>query len=391
MKVKKLLKENQAVIVRYRKHRESLNKRDNTLKTDCNAVRKLAYHLGKTRFEDASEDDLKAFFVMEKNYVLRDHYACRIICFYRWLLRLPDDGRPVMMVWYRYSTSDDRERQKKVNLKESLMTPDEYAKVIQSVKMDLRMSALYETLYLSGARPDEVCKMKVKDVLIEQGKVSVRVVNSKSLPREVPLSDKPVLLLRWLENHPYSVDKDAWLFPSLDRRFKNVSVAESRHINAGSLSDKFRRLVVSLHRLDPAFKETLILYSFRKTRATIMFNQNYDDKEMGMLFGWKPHTVIDRRNEYDLRGLDDLKSKIFQKSESYRPPEAIEQENKLLAESLQQELGCLRDMFMRLLNLHMQSGGSLEIEGKSLDDPDIKALADGLNKLIKEAGDSGKE
>ena len=39
-------------------------------------------------------------------------------------------------------------------------------------------------------------------------------------------------------------------------------------------------------------------------------NPIYDDTEIGQFFGWKPHTVVDRRQQYDLRGFDDLKEKI---------------------------------------------------------------------------------
>ena len=36
----------------------------------------------------------------------------------------------------------------------------------------------------------------------------------------------------------------------------------------------------------------------------------YDDTEIAQFFGWKPHTVVDRRQQYDLRGFDELKEKI---------------------------------------------------------------------------------
>ena len=329
---------NQLIIEKYREHRFSLGKSYNTVKTDVNTIKKLGKYLGSKSFKDATEDDLKGFFVNIQNFVLRDHYASRIIYFYRWLLGLDDDERPLVMKWYKYSRPSERERQKDPYLKASLIEPEEYAKIIQSVKMDLRMSALYETLYLSGARPSEVCSMKIKDVVNDDGKISIIVKNSKSLPREIPLTEKPSLLLRWLENHPYKDDKNAWLFISLNRRVKDG------HIHANSLSIKFKRLVREL-----GLKSTLTLYSFRKTRATIMFNEGYDDKEMGLLFGWKPHTVIDRRNEYDLRGLDDLKAKIFRKAEIYKTREELEEENKRLFEEHQKQIDGLEKRVSVLL------------------------------------------
>ena len=318
----KITKNNLEIINSYKMHRYSLGKAKNTVDADINAIRKLAKSIGNKNFKDVKEDDLKEFFVDIKNFILRDHYSSRIICFYKWLFKLKDDERPEIMKWYKYSKNSERERQKDPNIKKELILPEEYAKIIQKVKMDLRISALYETLYLSGARPDEVCNMKIEDVINDEGKISIVVNKSKSIPREIPLTEKPNLLIRWLENHPNKDNKKAWLFPTLDRRFKD------RHIIASSVSEKFKNLIRQID-----VKKTLILYSFRKTRATIMFNQGYDDKEMGQLFGWKPHTVIDRRQQYDLRGLEDLKKKIFQKAEVYKTRKELEEENKNFIEN----------------------------------------------------------
>jgi len=334
-----LNKINQSIIEKYKKHRFSLGKANNTVKTDINAITKFAKHIKNKSFKNANEDDSKTFFIEIKNFIMRDHYASRIICFYKWLLKLNDDERPPIMEWYRYSKTNERERQKDPYLKATLIEPEEYKKIIQHVKMDMRMSSLYETLYLSGARPNEICNMKIEDVINDKGKISIIVRDSKSLPREIPLTEKPSLLLRWLENHPNKENKKGWLFISLDRRFKN------RNILASSVSDKFKKLVKYLK-----LKNTLILYSFRKTRATIMFNQDYDDKEMGLLFGWKPHTVIDRRNEYDLRGLEDLKDKIFRKAEKYKTREELEEENKDFIENYNVEIEKLNEKYQKEIN-----------------------------------------
>lgn len=331
-------KSNIKIIENYKKHRDSLGKAKNTVKTDINAIRKLSLNIGNKSLNNATEDDLKAFFTEIKNFIMRDHYASKIICFYKWLLKIEDEERPNNMKWYKYSKTSDREKQKNPNLKASLIEPEEYEKIIQSVKMDLRMSALYETLYLSGARPNEICNMRIEDVINDKGKISLMVKDSKSIPREIPLIEKPSLLLRWLENHPYKEDKKAWLFISLDRRYKN------RHIVASSVSEKFKNLVKKLK-----LKKTLILYSFRKTRATIMFNKGYDDKEMGLLFGWRPHTVIDRRNEYDLRGLEDLKAKVFKKAEIYKTREQLEEENNNKIENQQNQIDKLNNKLEKIL------------------------------------------
>lgn len=337
--MKQVNKHNSEIIEKYVIHRTSLGDAKTTVSTNLYHMRKLAKHLREKNFEEMTEDDLKSLFLKEKHFIHRDHLASNIMRFEKWLLKLKDNERPENMKWYRYSTVSQREKQRDPNVKAQLLETEEYAKIIQHVKMDLRISALYEALWLSGARPNEICTMKIKDVINEKGKISIIVTDSKTIPREIPLLEKPSLLLRWCENHPNKDNNKVWLFPSQGHNSKES------HIKPRSLSEKFRHMVKALE-----LKETLILYSFRKTRATIMFTQGYDDKEMGMLFGWKPHTVIERRGEYDLRGMDELKAKIFQKAELYKPREQLEAENKELATSQQDEITNLKKIIYKLVN-----------------------------------------
>jgi len=336
-------KSNLDIIEKYRENRLSLGLSLNTIKNAISTITKLAKHIENKNLRNASTEDLQSMFKEIEDCDARDTYASRIITFYKWLLNLKEgDGRSKNMEWFKYSTKKDRRRQKNPNIKDELIEPEEYEKIIQHVKMDLRMSALYETLYLSGGRPDEICKLKIKNVENDNGKISIIIENSKTDPRTVPLTEKPSLLLRWLENHPYKKNKNAWLFFSLDRRYKN----NPRPITASSVSDKFKKLKEKLNlksKEELNLKPSLILYSFRKTRATEMFNQDYDDKEMGALFGWEPHTVIDRRNEYDLRDLDDLKAKIFNKAEKYKTREELEEENKEFVENYNVKIDRLKE------------------------------------------------
>jgi hypothetical protein len=68
------------------------------------------------------------------------------------LENLKENERPDVMKWYKYSKVS--ERQKNPDIKRELITAEEYSKIIQNVRMDLRMLALYKTLYLNRARPN---------------------------------------------------------------------------------------------------------------------------------------------------------------------------------------------------------------------------------------------
>jgi len=68
---------------------------------------------------------------------------------------------------------------------------------------------------------------------------------------------------------------------------------------------------------DLKLKQTLKVKSFRKTRATTVFTDSkLNDKDIGKIFGWEPHTVIMRRQQYDLTNIDDLKAKYCKPSKS---------------------------------------------------------------------------
>lgn len=162
--------------------------------------------------------------------------------------------------------------------------------------------ALWETLYLSGARPNEIAKMKVGDVRILQKGVEIVVRKSKTKTRKIPLSGEPKYLLRWLGNHPFRDDPEYPLWLS----FANQS--KFKQLHEGRIYNKLKQLVQRAE-----LKNTIMPKSFRKTRATIMFRE-YDDTMMAQLFGWSLNTVAQRRQDYDLSNYEDLQEKVFGKS-----------------------------------------------------------------------------
>ena len=113
--------------------------------------------------------------------------------------------------------------------------------------------------------------MKINDIIPkENGNTSIRLLDSKSIPREVPLTQYPEKLMDYLEIHPLKNNKEAPLWFS--QKNKNKPLTQDR------IEKKFRKMNENLT-LNPK----LSLKSFRKTRATIMFNQpkRFNDKKIG--------------------------------------------------------------------------------------------------------------
>jgi integrase len=299
---------NSEILERYIKFREANNKSKNTIKGDIYTLSKLLnFTNNKPLKKEIDESDLQGFMKTLNSLGTKSQYGMKLITFYRWLFKITTKHqRPPNMEWFEFPSEDLKTKHRDPDVKKYLITPTEYSKIIQYCKANMKWSALYETLYLSGGRPNEVNEMNIGDVINEGGKVTVLLNNSKTIPRKVPLPDTPKMLVRWIQNHPFKDNPNAPVFitgsnRTSDKRMfvKNIN----RHFN--------------VVKRNTGIKSTLTPHCFRKTRASIMFSSRtkdggiiYDDKEIGQYFGWKNHTVSDRRTQYDLRNFEDLKEKI---------------------------------------------------------------------------------
>jgi len=309
-------KENRAVIDKYAYHREFvMNKANSTANNEKRTLMKLANFLRNIEFKDATKKNIQDFFAKDITVNSRDLYAGHIIVFYRWLLNLDELERPEVMKWFKFLTQDQKDRLKDPNAKEKyFITREEYDKLLDSSFEALgQEQALWECMFLSGGRPNEIVNMKLNDVKEDNGNITVTLKKSKTIPRNVPLPEPAHLLYRWVQNHPLrDKEENPALWLSLSRRDYMKPLVE--HSLNAKLDKACKR--ADIKHLSP--------HMFRKTRATIYFMdavtdegkrfKKYDDKEIGMIFGWKPSTVIMRRREYDLTDYEDLREKIFAKS-----------------------------------------------------------------------------
>jgi len=346
------VKNNEEIIEEYKKFRETNSKMENTIKGDINALNQLIKYTKGKNIDKINEKDTINFIGSLNSIGTKVQYATRLIRFYRWFERLGKRKRPKNMDWFEYPSKDQIIKRRDPDVKKHLITDDEYKKIIQFCGDESKWGALFEMLYLSGGRPDEVNKMKLKDVEIDSNnKVTVTLENSKTIPRKVPLPETPNMLIRWLAYHPLKENPEAPLFPSFNH--KNYL----KHMVTVAINRKFDTIKKYLK-----LKETLTPHCYRKTRATIMFssrNPVYDDTEIGQFFGWKPHTVVERRQQYDLRDFDDLKEKIQGKNKVKLDTfDIVKQERDTLERKyrneigeLQKELSELKDHLVKKTNI----------------------------------------
>ena len=150
------MKNNEEMIEEYKKFRETNNKAKNTILADINAMNQLRKYTKGKNFDKIDEKDTIGFIGSFTGIGTKVQYATRLIRFYRWLNKLDKRERPANMKWFEYPSKDQIIKRKDPDVKKYLITDDEYAKIIQFCGDEGKWAALFETLYLSGGRPDEV-------------------------------------------------------------------------------------------------------------------------------------------------------------------------------------------------------------------------------------------
>ena len=349
MKKNQTTKNNRQMMDEYLKLLTSNSRSAGTLKNVDYVLGKLDKFLDKS-FPQATEKDLQAFFNTIPSYSTRNINGVIIIKFYNWLFKLDKKERPANMRWFEYVSKDKMEKEADPDgIKTQFITPEEYQTII-TYKPDTCgvYHALWESFYISGGRLGEVASMKVGDVRIEGNHVSIVLHISKTKPRVVPLSETPHALLRWLGNHPHRDDKEAPLW--INMGYKN----HGQPISRTTIQNQFWQI-----RQNTNIKKTLSVHCFRKTRATIMFNQRskdgglmYNDTHMAKFFGWKATTVVDRRQQYDLTTEKDLQDLVFSKLQTTIPAyDALKQEKQLLENAYQQKMDELQSQMDKMAEM----------------------------------------
>lgn len=331
---------NKEILNQYKEVRKANGMRDNTIFQDMVTLNGLIEHTKGKNLKDIDAKDTQTYLNHLDNIVTKMTYASKIIKFYKWYFKLKKRERPKNMEWFEYPTAKMLRKQQDPDIKKYLITDEEYNKIVQFLKSDLKWSALFETMYLSGARPNEIMQMNIKDVDIEPDGVTITITDSKTIPRKIPLPENPKLLIRWYESHPYKNNPDSPLWISNDKKnYHNRMVTIS-------INNKFKSI-----KKYTGIKKSLTPHCFRKTRATIYFssrNPTYDDSEISKIFGWEPLMVAIRRRQYDLRNFDDLKNKIQGKIEPVETYDIVKQERDTLIEKQKKEINILKEQYSKI-------------------------------------------
>jgi len=363
-------KTNKRKILEYAKERRAKGKHEKTIYGETTTLIKLARFL-KKEFRYATEKDMKDFFSdkeIVKSPISADLYATRIIAFYRWgqwqKEKIKRKQRPDTMEWYKHQTKNYKNKDYDKKAKWFIHRKECDKLILTSPTVQDK--ALWEVLYLTGARLDEVLSMKIKSFKeLAQG-CKLHVYGSNRA-RSIPLCEIPHHLMRWLKEHPGRKKPEAGLWLSHSNRTFNQPLVKIKSIE-DRLKNALKRAEIDRH-LTPK--------CFRKTRATIIFGEKkLTDAEIGLLFGWKHGEVPKRRLDYDLTGHEDLKEELFGKPTIPIPREKFEKENKILIKKQQKQIDRLSEDVLTLKGALVEKGIIAdEKDSPDLNEPDLPVTA----------------
>lgn len=317
-KVYHINEDNQRIIEEYLEYR--LNKKPiHRPRNLISSIRKLADYLKNKKLKDATIKDLMYFFNPKNKIVTiktRNYHYQIIKQFYQYIDEIPRKKIPKRLEWYEPITDKEKTRYGDVNKKaKHLITREDYQKIMKkSNDVYGQDKALWETMLLSGARPEEIAKLKVNSIIIDKNRnvtIHIEEGTSKTTPRHIPLPpEKTTNIYRWIGNHPYKNKKDTNLW--IDKR-----TGEPITIYSKDPAGFIRRRFNEIKKRDRTIKQTLVPKSFRKNKATVLFKlennktSKIDIEDIAKIMGWTLDTAQQRRKEYNLTDWDDLKDKIF--------------------------------------------------------------------------------
>jgi hypothetical protein len=238
------------------------------------------------------------------------------------------------MAWFCFTSANTKRRNKDLKAKEKyFITPEDYKKMIDYCTDQYgRNKAIIETYYLIGPRPDEPSNLKIKDVETRNDGITAISVNGKTGARTVGFPKTPYNLLQYLENHPNKNNKEASLFFPFKNKDKFLDIDNIR-------TEIFKKMIHDLK--NQGVKQTYNLKSFRKTRATIVFENQHTlgltFKQIGDIFGWTEDQVPKRQAEYLLTDEEETLKKYC--TETYIEPTQMQLKkiNTETTEKLKQE------------------------------------------------------
>jgi site-specific recombinase XerD len=248
---------------------------ENTLRMYTGLISEFEEQINKP-FRNVTEDDVNTFIDRKAGYSKKGTMATTkmvIKAFYKWLFDLKDTYPQCVAKLEVNGRKNGNDDASDLDVKD-IMVKDDIVTLINRAK-NVRNEAIVSTLYESGARVGEFCRMLVGDLVPAKHGFKI-TVNGKTGKRTVLLTESVPYIMRYLEHHPFKDNPNAPLWVNGDAPHGGLHVGHiafiTRQIGKAS----------GIHK--PTHP-----HMFRHARATFLA-RFLSDSQMKVYFGWSKNS-----------------------------------------------------------------------------------------------------
>jgi len=187
---------------------------------------------------------------------------------------------------------------------EEIPSPDDVKEMVDSCR-NSRDEALIMTLWDTGGRMGEVLNLQWQDLDIERTSESrqtfeLRITESKTQPRKIPIADCVPSLRKWMDEHP-NAQGDSYIFTKYEGNLATKE-AGSEPVSYSAARAAIARV---RERADIDEKTRTNPHAFRKARATFFAAAGMQGNQLKDHFGW---SSIETTEKYIQLGRNQLDS-----------------------------------------------------------------------------------
>jgi integrase len=235
-------------------------------------------------FRDCTREDIQHYI----NYLEDNGYKPSTLLTYKSIIKNfykvtygNNEYYPDAVRWIKLKVSKDKQREEEQLSYDQFLTEDEI-KVLIDTANTIQKKAFIAVGYETGARPEELLNIRIKDILFDKNGAKV-ILRGKTVERVTRVITYVPLLKQWLSIHPFRNDPNAylWLSEATNHKWRPISIS--------STEKTFRRIMKQA-----GIQKRPRLYILRHSRATHLANK-LTEAQMCSYFGWRLGTDVVQR------------------------------------------------------------------------------------------------
>jgi len=247
----------------------------------CITAIMLAKKVIKRPFRECTKEEIQHFI----NYLEDNGYKIASQLTYKSIIKKffkvvygNNEYYPEAVAWIKNKVSKDKRMKEEQLSYDQFLTEDEIKLLIDTANT-IQRKAFIAVGYETGARPEELLNIRIKDILFDSKGAKV-ILRGKTVERVTRVIAYVSLLKQWLSVHPFRDDPNAYLWLSEATNHK------LRPIGIRSVEKFFEETMKRA-----GIKKQTRLYILRHSRATHLANK-LTEAQMCAYFGWQLGTKV---------------------------------------------------------------------------------------------------